>query len=76
MIGCEWFREFQYCSHRHDELSFNYGGVVTLANGTINRSKFLIPSPCFSLRDLQRKLAYQVEPVFLPNMPDTGVELY
>jgi hypothetical protein len=35
-IGCEWFREFQYWGHRHDELSFNYVVWSLFANGTAN----------------------------------------
>jgi hypothetical protein len=34
MIGCEWFREFQYWGHRHDALSFNYAVWSLFANGT------------------------------------------
>jgi hypothetical protein len=36
MIGCEWFREFQYWNHCHDELSFNYVVWSLFANGTTN----------------------------------------
>jgi hypothetical protein len=41
MIVCEWFREFQYWGHPHDELSFNYVVWSLFANGT---SKSAVPS--------------------------------
>jgi hypothetical protein len=33
IIGCEWFREFQYWGHRHDQLSFNYVVWSLFVNG-------------------------------------------
>jgi hypothetical protein len=36
MIGCEWFREFEYWGHRHDQLSFNYVVWSLFANATTN----------------------------------------
>jgi hypothetical protein len=45
IIGCEWFREFQYWGLPDDELSFNYAVWSIFANDT---SKGVVPSyPAF-----------------------------
>jgi hypothetical protein len=45
IIGCEWFREFQYWGHPDDGLSFNYVMWSLFVNAT---SKGVVPSdPAF-----------------------------
>jgi hypothetical protein len=74
MIGCEWFREFQYWGHPQDELSFNYVVWSLFANATTDG---VVPSdPAFAYATLNETFytkARQSSPKICE--PDTGAHL-